>query len=126
MMVDQREGEGEVGLGDLLEGAQLARERQPLPAVLLGKLDGVEPGCASQFDGLERIVPLPFPACSMRGHMLFGKSPRLRHDRALFRCQDLVQHAIEIHDWTLAAPAARLEWPPSGCSSGVERRLPKP
>ena len=41
VMVDQRKGEGEIVPRDLLEGAQLAGEGQPLPAMLLGELDRV-------------------------------------------------------------------------------------
>ena len=126
VVIDQRKGEGEVGLGDLLEGAQLAGERQPLPAMLLGELDGVEAGRAGSLDGLQWIAPLPFPASGIRRHMLVGKSAGARHDGTFFGRQDLIQHGSEIHDWTLAAPAAKLEWRPGGCSSGVERRLPKP
>ena len=112
VVVDQREGEGEVGLGDLLEGAQLAGEGQPLPAMLLGELDGVEAGRAGGLDGLERIAPLPFPARGIGRHMLVGESAGARHDGAFLGRQDLIQHGSEIHDWTLAAPAARLEWLP--------------
>ena len=74
VMVDQREGEGEVRLGDLLEGAQLAGEGQALPAMLLRQLDGVEAGGAGRLDGLERIAPLPFPARGVGRDMSAAKA----------------------------------------------------
>ena len=93
VMVDQREGEGEVGLGDLLEGAQLAGEGQPLPAMLLRQLDGVEAGRAGGLDGLERIAPLPFPARGVGRDMVGGKGLGLGDDGELFGRQGFVQHA---------------------------------
>jgi hypothetical protein len=37
--------------------------------------------------------------------VLLSKVSCLRHDRALFRGENFVQHAREIHEWTLGATA---------------------
>ena len=93
VMVDQREGEGEVGLGDLLEGAQLAGEGQSLPAMLLRQLDGVEPGGAGRLDRLQRIAPLPFPARGIGRDMFRGKGLGAGDDGTFLGGQDFIQHA---------------------------------
>ncbi len=103
VVIDHGEGESEVRLGDLLEGAQLAGEGKLLPAMLLRQLDGVEPLGAARLDGFQRIAPLPLPAGGIGGNMVLGESSGTRHDGALFGSQDLVQHAFEIHEWTSGA-----------------------
>ncbi len=103
VMIDHGEGESEVRLGDLLEGAQLAGEGKLLPAMLLGQLDGVEPLGAARLDRFQRIAPLPFPAGGIGGDLFLGEGPSPRHDSTLFDSQDLVQHAFEIHEWTSGA-----------------------
>ncbi len=105
VVVDQRKGEGEVGLGDLLEGAQLAGEGQPLPAMLSREFDGVKASGAARLDRLQRIPTLPFPARSVGRHMLFGKSPGTADHGAFLGRENLVQHWPQIHDWTFGATA---------------------
>ena len=105
VMVDQGEGESEVVLRDLLEGAQLAGEGQALPAMLLRQLDRVEPDGAGGLDGFERIAPLPFPARGVGRDMLLGEGAGARHDGALFGSEDFIEHPPEIHDWTSGATA---------------------
>jgi len=85
VMIDQRKGEGEVVPRDLLEGPQLAGKRQPLPAMLLRQLDGIETGCAGSLDGLQRIAPLPFPARRIGRDMFLGKSLGAPRRRVLLR-----------------------------------------
>src|SRR5207247_950397 len=80
VMVDQREGEGKVVSGNLLESAQLAGEGEPLPAVLLGELDRVQAFRARSLDGLQRITPLPFPARGVGRDVSFGEIAGARHD----------------------------------------------
>ena len=105
VMVDQRKGEGEVVPRDLLEGAQLAEEGEPLPAMLLRQFDRVEADGAGRLDGLERIAALPFPPRGIGRDMFFGERLGARHDRALFRREDFIEHPPEIHDWTSGATA---------------------
>ena len=105
VMIDQREREGEVVPRDLLEGAQLAGEGEPLPAMLLRQFDRVEAEGAGRLDGLERIAALPFPAGGVGRDLFFGERLGARHDGALFGSEDFIEHMPEIHDWTSGATA---------------------
>src|SRR5258708_9163845 len=103
VVIDQREGEGEVVPRDLLEGPQLARERQPLPTMLLGKLDRVQANGTGSLDRLQRIAPLPLPARGMEPDVFFAKSPGTRHDTTLFAGKDFIQHPLQLHHCTFSA-----------------------
>jgi hypothetical protein len=37
--------------------------------------------------------------------MLFGERPGARHDGALLDGENLIQHRLQIHDWTCSATA---------------------
>ena len=105
VMVDQREGEGEIVPRDFLEGAQLAGERQPLPAMLLGQFDRVQALGTGRLDRLKRVAALPFPARGVGRNLRLGESLGARHDGAFLGGQDFIQHQPQIHDWTSGATA---------------------
>ena len=97
VVVDQREGEGEVVFGDLLEGAQLAGEGESLPAMLFGELDRVQAGGTGGLDGLQRIAPLPFPARGIGRDVPFGEIAGARHDGAFFGREYFIEHGLLSH-----------------------------
>ena len=97
VMIDQREGEGEIVPGNLLEGAQLAREGESLPAVLLGKLDRVKPGLAGSLGGLQRITALPFPARGVGSNVFYGKRLGARDDGAFLGGENFIEHGLLSH-----------------------------
>ena len=95
VVIDQREGE--VVLGNLLEGAQLAGEGEPLPAMLRGELDGMQTFCTGSLDGLQRIASLPFPARGIGRDVSFGEIAGARHDGALLGRENFIEHGLLSH-----------------------------